>query len=61
MAVSALNKICGTTMEVTESKYDTLISEREQLRILKNYTRLESEIEKADIIKLINAMEVDNG
>lgn len=61
MAVSALNKICGTTMETTESKYDQLISEREQLRILKNYTKLESTKEKQEIINLINAMEANNG
>lgn len=61
MAVGALNKLCATTMEVTESKYDDLISEREQLRILKNYTKLESTHTKEEIINLINAMEANNG
>lgn len=60
MAVGALTKICGTTIEVTEDKYNDLIREREQLRILKNYTKQESTITKNEIINLINAMEANN-
>ena len=60
MAVSALTKLCGTTTETTEAKYDALVRESEQLRILKNYTKLESTLTKSEIINLINAMEVNN-
>lgn len=60
MAVSALNKICGTTMETTEVKYDELIKEREQLRILKNFVKLEEVILKDTVLTLIKAMEANN-
>ena len=58
MAVAALTKLCGTTIEITESKYENLVSEREQLRILKNYTKAETT--KDEIIKLINAMDASD-
>lgn len=57
MAVGALQKICGTSIEVTEEKYNELIKEREQLRILKNFIKQESTITKNEVTNLINAME----
>ena len=60
MAVAALTKLCGTTIEITEGKYEDLISEREQLRILKNYARLDSTLTKSEILNLMKAMEASN-
>lgn len=60
MATSALTKICCTTIETTEAKYDELIAEREQLRILKNFVKIESTLTKSEIVNLINAMEANN-
>lgn len=57
MAVGALNKIAGTTIEVCEHNYNNLVRESEQLRILKNYARHENVIVKSDILTLIEAME----
>ena len=61
MAVSALTKTFGgTTMEITEDKYDELVRESEQLRILKNYIKLETTFTKSEVVNLINAMEANN-
>ena len=59
MAVSALNKICGTVMEITEHKHEELIRQSEQFRILKNYIKLESTFTKSEVINLINAMDME--
>jgi hypothetical protein len=60
MAVSGLIKAFGTSMEITEAKYDALVREREQLRILKNFIKLESTLTKGEVLNLIAAMEVKN-
>lgn len=60
MAVSALTRTFGgTTMEITEAKYDELVRHSEQFRILKNYIRLETTLTKSEIVNLINAMEME--
>lgn len=65
MAVGALNKIAGTTIEVTEGKYDALVRESEQLRILTNLIKL-NDLESGIIVttielnNLIKAMEKNN-
>lgn len=60
MALGALNKLCGTSMEITESKYDDLVRESEQLRILKRFAKLEEVYCKEQITTLIKAMEESN-
>ena len=60
MAVNGLLKLGGTTMEITEAKHDALVREREQLRILKNFIKLESTLTKGEVLNLIAAMEVKN-
>lgn len=61
MAVSALTKTFGgTTMEITEDKYNEFVRESEQLRILKNYIKLETTFTKSEVVNLINAMEAND-
>ena len=60
MALGALQKLSVTSMEISEQKYDQLIKEREQLRILKNFINQESTITKTEVANLINAMEQSN-
>lgn len=60
MAVSALTKLTGTTIEVTEDKYEKLVREREQLRILKNFIKQENVLVKSEVETLIKAMEASN-
>lgn len=57
MAVAALQKICGTTIEVSESNYNDLVRKSEQLRILKNFVASEDVICKSEVERLIKAME----
>lgn len=57
MAVSSLSKLCNNTIDVPESEFYNLVKQSEQLRILKNYTKLENVIVKDDILTLIKAME----
>lgn len=57
MAVSGLVKAFSSTTETTEEKYDNLIKEREQLRILKNFIKQESTLLKTEVLNLIAAME----
>jgi len=57
MAVSALQRVCGTTIEVSESNYNALVRQSEQLRILKNFVALEEVIVKSQIVEVIKAME----
>lgn len=57
MAVGAFNKLANTTIETTEAKYETLIRESEQLRILKDYVRAEKVIMKSEVLTLIDVLE----
>ena len=61
MATSALQKLCNTTIELTEGKHDHLIRESEQLRILKNLIKSDEVILKETVLALIKAMEANNG
>lgn len=60
MAVSGLLKLGANTIETTEGNYNALVREREQLRILKNFIKLESTLTKGEVLNLIAAMEVKN-
>lgn len=57
MAVPALQALTTATTSITDSKYDGLIRESEQLRILKNFVALEKVYSKSEIENLIKAME----
>lgn len=60
MAVSALTKTFGgTTIETTEARYDELVRQSEQLRILKNFIRCENTY-STEYETLIKAMEAEN-
>ncbi len=59
MAVSALTKIAGTYMEVCEGKYDDLVRQSEQLRVLKNFVALEDVYCKDQVKTLIKAMDME--
>lgn len=58
MAVAPLTKLVSTTIEINEARYDHLVKESEQLRILKNFVALEEVLVKSQIEHLIKAMEV---
>lgn len=49
----------SAVMETTEAKYEWLVRQSEQLRILKNYIKLESTLTKSEIVNLINAMDME--
>ena len=59
MAMAALNKLCNNTIDVTENEFYNLVKQSEQLRILKNYTKLEDVHLKEDVLRLIKAMEAE--
>ena len=60
MGTSALNKLCTNTIDIPESDFYILVKHSEQLRILKNYAKLEEVYTKEEVIKLIKAMEAKN-
>lgn len=57
---SPLQALSVSTVNITEEKNDNLVRESEQLRVLKNYCKLEEVILKEDVLKLIKAMEANN-
>lgn len=60
MAVPAFQALTTATTSITEDKYDVLIKESEQLRILKNFIKSENVYSKIEIEALIKAMEANN-
>lgn len=58
MAVPALQALTTATTSITDNKYDALIRESEQLRILKNFIALETVYSKSEVATLVKAMEV---
>ena len=53
---SALQQLTISTVNIAEEQFKNLIKEGEQLRILKNYARLEEILTKGEILTLIKAM-----
>lgn len=60
MAVPALQALTQSTTTVTDEKYERLIRQSEQLRVLKNFVALEDVYCKDQIKTLIKAMEANN-
>jgi hypothetical protein len=54
---SALQQLTKATVNIEEEQFKKLIRESEQLRILKNYCKLEEVITKGCIETLVKAME----
>lgn len=59
MAVSALSALTQNTITITEKRHDELVRQSEQLRILKNFIRLEQTY-STEYENLIKAMEANN-
>ena len=59
MAVPALQVLTQSTTTITDAKYDDLIRQSEQLRILKNFIRCEKTY-STEYEELIKAMEAKN-
>lgn len=57
---SALQQLTISTVNITEDKHNKLIRESEQLRILKNFAKLDEVILKETVVTLIKAMEENN-
>ena len=58
MAVPVIAKLVTSTVELTESGYEALVRESEQLRIIKNFVGLEDVYGVTQVQMLIKAMEV---
>lgn len=59
MAVSALQSLTQSTTTITDERYEKLIRQSEQLRILKNFIRCENTY-STEYETLIKAMEANN-
>lgn len=55
---SALQQLTMSTVNVAEEQFKNLIRDSEQLRILKNYCKLDEVLTKNEILTVIKAMEV---
>ena len=56
----ATQQLSIPTVNIAEVQFNCFIRDSEQLRILKNYCKLEEVLTKSEVLTLIKAMEANN-